>query len=60
MMFDFFRREPVQKLLADHQSGKQDNHKLLFSLVLFEQWLRSASAGLLAGPVGHAHAKVKR
>jgi asparagine synthase (glutamine-hydrolysing) len=45
MMFDLLRREPVQKLLEDHQSRRQDNHKLLFSLVLFEQWLRSARSG---------------
>ncbi len=31
---------PVKKLLDDHQSRRQDNHKLLFSLVMFEQWLR--------------------
>jgi hypothetical protein len=30
----------VRKLLKAHQSGRQDNHKLLFSLVMFEQWLR--------------------
>jgi asparagine synthase (glutamine-hydrolysing) len=46
MMFDLLRREPVQKLLADHQSRKQDNHKLLFSLALFEQWLRSARSSM--------------
>jgi asparagine synthase (glutamine-hydrolysing) len=40
LMFDLLKPEPVQKLLRDHQSGRQDNHKLLFSLVMFEQWLR--------------------
>ena len=39
-------RAPVKKLLEEHQSRRQDNHKLLFSLVMFEQWLRGAhSAG---------------
>ena len=40
LMFELLRPEPVRKLLTDHQSGRQDNHKLLFSLVMFEQWLR--------------------
>jgi asparagine synthase (glutamine-hydrolysing) len=39
-MFDLLKPEPVRKLLTDHQSGRQDNHKLLFSLVMLEQWLR--------------------
>jgi hypothetical protein len=30
----------VRRLLEGHQSGRQDNHKLLFSLVMIEQWLR--------------------
>jgi asparagine synthase (glutamine-hydrolysing) len=42
-MFTLLRPEPVQRLLAEHTAGRQDNHKLLFSLALFEQWLRSAS-----------------
>ena len=40
LMFHLLKPEPVQKLLVAHQSGRQDNHKLLFSLVMFEQWLR--------------------
>jgi len=40
LMFHLLKPEPVQKLLRAHQSGRQDNHKLLFSLVMFEQWLR--------------------
>jgi asparagine synthase (glutamine-hydrolysing) len=40
LMFDLLKPEPVRKLLTDHQSGRQDNHKLLFSLVMLEQWLR--------------------
>jgi len=41
LMFDFLNPEPVQTLLQNHRSGKQDYHKLLFSLVMFEEWLRS-------------------
>jgi asparagine synthase (glutamine-hydrolysing) len=41
LMFELLKPEPVHKLLMAHQSGRQDNHKLLFSLVMFEQWLRT-------------------
>jgi asparagine synthase (glutamine-hydrolysing) len=44
-MFDLLRPEPVRVLVEDHQSKRQDNHKVLFSLVLFEQWLRSVGSG---------------
>jgi asparagine synthase (glutamine-hydrolysing) len=40
LMYSVLQPAPVKKLLADHQSHRQDNHKLLFSLVMFEQWLR--------------------
>jgi asparagine synthase (glutamine-hydrolysing) len=42
LMYDLLEREPVRKLLSYHRSGRQDNHKLLFSLVMVEQWLRGA------------------
>ena len=47
LMFDLLKPERVRALLDDHQSRRQDNHKLLFSLVLFEQWLRSNTTGLV-------------
>jgi asparagine synthase (glutamine-hydrolysing) len=40
-MFGLLRPEPIRRLLDEHAAGRQDNHKLLFSLALFEQWLRS-------------------
>ena len=40
LMFSLLKPEPVRKLLNQHRSGRQDNHKLLFSLVMLEQWLR--------------------
>jgi asparagine synthase (glutamine-hydrolysing) len=40
LMFSLLDPVPVKKLLEDHQSRRQDNHKLLFSLVMFEQWMR--------------------
>ena len=41
LMFKFFQPKLVQELLKDHSSGRYDNHKILFSLVVFEEWLRS-------------------
>ena len=40
LMYGLLNPQPVRKLLENHQSGRQDNHKLLFSLVMIEQWLR--------------------
>jgi asparagine synthase (glutamine-hydrolysing) len=42
LMFDLLNPNTVRGLLEGHQSGRQDNHKLLFSLVMVEQWLRGA------------------
>jgi asparagine synthase (glutamine-hydrolysing) len=42
LMFGLLRPKPVRRLLEIHQSGRQDNHKLLFSLVMVEQWLRKS------------------
>ncbi len=43
LMFELLEPERVRTLLEDHQSGQHDNHKLLFSLVMLEQWLRGSS-----------------
>jgi asparagine synthase (glutamine-hydrolysing) len=40
MMFELLDARRVRKLLDEHRSGANDNHKLLFSLVMLEQWLR--------------------
>jgi asparagine synthase (glutamine-hydrolysing) len=40
LVFDLLNPQPVRRLLEAHRSGRQDNHKLLFSLVMLEQWLR--------------------
>jgi asparagine synthase (glutamine-hydrolysing) len=40
LVFDLLKPGPVRKLLRDHQVKRHDNHKLLFSLVMLEQWLR--------------------
>ena len=39
LMFELLKPEPVQGLLEAHRSRRQDNHKLLFSLVMFAEWL---------------------
>jgi asparagine synthase (glutamine-hydrolysing) len=44
LMFSLLDPAPVKKLLDDHRSRRQDNHKLLFSLVMVEQWLRGVQA----------------
>lgn len=41
LMFSFLKPVAVRKLLEAHRSRRQDNHKILFSLVMFEQWMRS-------------------
>ena len=43
-MYNLLEREPVRKLLSDHRSGRHDHHKLLFSLVMIEQWLRRTAS----------------
>ena len=40
LLFDFLNPESVGDLLKAHRTGRQDNHKILFSLVMLEQWLR--------------------
>jgi asparagine synthase (glutamine-hydrolysing) len=51
LMFDLLEPKPVGALLEDHRSGRSDNHKLLFSLAMFEQWLR----GVRAAQLSHSH-----
>ena len=42
LMFGLLNPKPVRRLLEGHKSGRQDNHKLLFSLVMVEQCLRGS------------------
>ena len=44
LIFGMLKPESVRKLLTTHRSGRQDNHKLLFSLVMLEHWLRRLRA----------------
>ena len=39
-IYEYLRASSVRELFDHHLSGRQDNHKILFSLALFEEWLR--------------------
>lgn len=41
LMYQYLAPKQVQGLLRGHKKGEIDNHKILFSLVVFEQWLRT-------------------
>ena len=40
-IFQYLRPASVRELFEQHASGRHDNHKILFSLVVFEEWLRA-------------------
>src|SRR5438034_599740 len=40
-IYRYLRQPVVRELFEQHASGRHDNHKILFSLVLFEEWLRA-------------------
>jgi asparagine synthase (glutamine-hydrolysing) len=48
LMFEILKPEGVRVLFEDHRSGREDNHKLLFSLVMFEQWFRGIGSNRVA------------
>ncbi len=39
-IYQYLRHDAVGRLYQGHSSGKSDNHKVLFSLVVLEEWLR--------------------
>lgn len=39
-IYEYLRPAAVAELFEQHASGRHDNHKILFSLVVFEEWLR--------------------
>lgn len=39
-LYQYLRPSVVQRIFKQHQSGQGDYHKILFSLVVFEEWLR--------------------
>jgi asparagine synthase (glutamine-hydrolysing) len=40
-IYQYLRPSVVRELFKQHVSGREDNHKILFSLALFEEWLRA-------------------
>jgi len=51
LIYKFLRPSSVQEMLRQHQSAQHDNHKVLFSLIVLEEWMRSqrATVELTAG-----------
>jgi asparagine synthase (glutamine-hydrolysing) len=49
LLFSFLDQSAVGHLLKEHRAGRHDNHKLLFSLIVFEQWLRTNSQAVSQG-----------
>jgi asparagine synthase (glutamine-hydrolysing) len=41
LMYRYLDTGAVQYLLRQHLSGRQDNHKIIFSLVMLEEWMRN-------------------
>jgi asparagine synthase (glutamine-hydrolysing) len=39
-IYQYLRPQAVRELFMQHSAGRQDHHKVLFSLVVFEEWLR--------------------
>ena len=39
-IYRYLRPAAVKQLYAEHADGRRDNHKILFSLIVFEEWLR--------------------
>ncbi len=48
LIYDLLKPAAVRRLLENHRSGLQDNHKILFSLVMAEQWMRVVQPGQTA------------
>jgi asparagine synthase (glutamine-hydrolysing) len=40
-IYQYLRPQAVRQLYEQHVAERHDNHKVLFSLVVFEEWLRS-------------------
>jgi len=39
-IYKYLRYSAIREMLEQHRAGRDDNHKILFSLVVFEEWLR--------------------
>ena len=41
LIYQYLRPSAVREMFEQHRSGQSDNHKVLFSLVVFEEWIRA-------------------
>lgn len=41
-VYQFLEQAAVQSMLVDHAAGRADHHKILFSVLMLEQWLRTS------------------
>lgn len=41
LIYRHLQHGAVQTLVAEHQTGRHDHHKMLFSLALLEEWMRT-------------------
>lgn len=47
-MYAMIEYSAVESLLRAHVDGREDNHKILFSLVILEEWMRHYAGGVTA------------
>src|SRR5437762_107422 len=43
-MYQYLSQRAVQKLFREHSARHNNNHKILFSLIVFEEWLKIGRA----------------
>jgi asparagine synthase (glutamine-hydrolysing) len=48
LIYQYLQPSAVQAVFRGHHSGRHDHHKILFSIVLFEEWLRVQKSGNVA------------
>ena len=46
LIYRVLRPEVVRRLIAEHREGRRDRHKIVYSLVVLEEWLRATSVSL--------------
>ena len=46
LVYRVLRPEVVRRLIAEHREGRRDRHKIVYSLVVLEEWLRATSVSL--------------
>ncbi len=56
LMYQVLEPQAVQRLVDEHRAARRDNHKLLFSLVVLEEWLRGHAAPAPREPAHAAEA----